>query len=961
MFEKFFSHRDRWGNRPPLWVVLFMLFALPILVLEVSRVRLNNDVSTWLPVNDPDSVVLSWFHDHFEHEGRMLISWDGSSLSDPRVGKFADALRGDGEFAERFRGQNLERIIGDVSTPLSAMDSMLSNKLSPEEAVDRLTGVLIGSGFLKVRLSEAGRQNEEQAQEAIQAAAVAAGFQETLHFLPPVPSHDASPETAIIEDVEPAGDGTIAELPERTPAEEFAEQFKIPVHDLQIRAAGLSAGNDTSKKLIEALTALEAVDSCFYAAGSPIAISVALTPEGEEHLKAAFGHITAAADAAGIPRNILHLGGGPVSRYRLDKEGDRALWNPEYPVYNAFKRSPIILSTVVTIILAFVLLRSVRLAMLVLAASMYTTISVVALLPVMGTSLNMVLIVLPNLLMVLTTSGAIHLANYWKHEVAIKREGAIGRAVQLAFMPCLLASVTTAIGMASLMTSTLSPVQDFGLYAAIGCLLSLLMILLGFPSMMTVWPGKHESDAAMRDGSDAWSRIGAWLVGHSSAVTFVCLALFAVSCYGLRWFQTETKVIRYFPPHTQIYKDYEYLEEGLAGIVSVEAVIHFPKHADADTEGSRSSSTSNVLERMELVRRIEQRLSEHPGVSGTISLSDFRPVSPRPGEPSLVRYAALVRRTERGIFEDHQEETKGFTRYADSSLSVMQQGQLINFAPGDELWRIRCQTAVLNDINYDLLIADLRQIVAEEVSTSPGVDFVITGMVPLFLRTQQAVLRSLIESFALAFGLIAIVMMFLLRHPVSGLIAMLPNLFPVGVVFGIVSWLNIPIDIGTMITASVALGIAIDGTLHLLTWFQEGIRDGLTRDEAIIKAMKHCGPAMWQTSVAIALGMLMLVGADLLLISRFGWLMAALILVALLGDVILLPALLKGWLGTIVERTTKQRPGRPDTDAGPKLQTNDAPANQDHAKDSEDSAEREIVSIPLSPAPEGETRRFQAP
>ena len=173
-------------------------------------------------------------------------------------------------------------------------------------------------------------------------------------------------------------------------------------------------------------------------------------------------------------------------------------------------------------------------------------------------------------------------------------------------------------------------------------------------------------------------------------------------------------------------------------------------------------------------------------------------------------------------------------------------------------------------------------------------------MVPLFLRTQQAVLESLIESFALAFGVIAVVMMVLLKNPAAGLITMLPNVMPIGVVFGLISWAGIPVDIGTMITASVALGIAIDGTLHLLTWFRDGLRNGMSREDAIALGLAHCGPAMWQTSAAIGLAMLMLSTAELLLISRFGWLMAALIAAALTADIVLLPALLSGPLGTII-------------------------------------------------------------
>jgi uncharacterized protein len=135
-------------------------------------------------------------------------------------------------------------------------------------------------------------------------------------------------------------------------------------------------------------------------------------------------------------------------------------------------------------------------------------------------------------------------------------------------------------------------------------------------------------------------------------------------------------------------------------------------------------------------------------------------------------------------------------------------------------------------------------------------------------------------------------------------ITMLPNLLPVGVVFGLISWGGIPVDIGTMITASVALGIAIDGTLHLLTWFRDGLRRGMSREDAIALGLAHCGPAMWQTSAAIGLGLLMLITAELLLISRFGWLMAALIGAALLADIVFLPALLSGPLGTLIARNT---------------------------------------------------------
>ncbi|MCA9039133.1 MAG: MMPL family transporter, partial [Planctomycetaceae bacterium] len=200
------------------------------------------------------------------------------------------------------------------------------------------------------------------------------------------------------------------------------------------------------------------------------------------------------------------------------------------------------------------------------------------------------------------------------------------------------------------------------------------------------------------------------------------------------------------------------------------------------------------------------------------------------------------------------------------------------------------------------------EVLNEEGGELAEVGFKVTGMVPLFLRTQQAVLESLINSFGLAFLLIGGVMIILLKNPIAGLLTMLPNILPIGVVFGMISWYGMPVDIGTMITASVALGIAVDGTLHLLTWFREGIHAGKSRQESIVQALEHCGPAMWHTSAVVGVGLLMLAPADLLLVCRFGWLMAALVGAALLADIIFLPALLAGPLGALIERTVKKDP-----------------------------------------------------
>ncbi|MCA9229746.1 MAG: MMPL family transporter [Planctomycetales bacterium] len=175
---------------------------------------------------------------------------------------------------------------------------------------------------------------------------------------------------------------------------------------------------------------------------------------------------------------------------------------------------------------------------------------------------------------------------------------------------------------------------------------------------------------------------------------------------------------------------------------------------------------------------------------------------------------------------------------------------------------------------------------------------VYTGMIPLVYKTQRQLLYSLKESIIWATVLIAGVMMFVLRSPIAGLISMIPNVFPIIVIFGGLGWLGIKVDIGIMMTASVALGVAVDDTVHFLTWFRRGISKGMTRVEAIMLAYDRCATAMLQTTIIGGLGLAVFATSTFTPTQQFGYLMISMLAAALVGDLLLLPAILAspfGW------------------------------------------------------------------
>ncbi len=937
---QFFEKRDRWGNGLALWVLVAMIFIIPPAALSLRQIKLQNDVTGWLPEDDPEAKVLAWYRDLFPEDDRIVVSWQGSSLSDPRVQQFAQKLQGFVDDQGVRRGGS--KYVDEVITPHSAIERMIEQEVEPVEALRRLGGVLIGSGPLRIELSEAGRNHKAatigllrqralaelglEIEVAGRSEQVIAAFEPAEVQLEEFSDEEFADEDGFFggsEEFAEDGVGGFVEDDEELAFEEDGEGFfdetdesalsdPTPAwlvsrdYDLEISWPGMHMRPnevDAIRKLALKLDDSDLRDAgrtraliadCFLMPTSPVALSVVVSEAGVADKVTALAEIRDVAIQVGVPEEDFSMGGKLVASTALNQAVRKVARNREFPIYQLHKRSPLLLSCVLSIILAFFMLRSFRLATLVLVATFYTTLLTVALVPVTGGSMNMVLVVMPTLLMVLTVSAGIHVANYWKHAAHRDVKTAIVEATRMARQPCLLAGFTTAIGLMSLTTSPLTPVSDFGLYAALGCLVSLVIVLYGLPALLAFWPSAPPKTSEV--DRRVWRWLGTFLYDYRKAVTGLFVIAFVFGLFGLRWFRTETKVIRYFPDDSPIVQDYRFLEDNLAGIVPVDILVRFD---------ATSQENLNFRERMEVVRHVQDRIRRHPEISGTISLADFQPkYEPPPKDASFLDVAAFNRRM--NAMEDRIKQGK--QEAASAFLAAPQEGSDLHEA-GDELWRITAQASLMSDAKYGEVVADLDKISMSVLKPHVGTGHVVTGMLPLFLRTQVAVLQSLIRSFGLAFALIAVVMVVLLRNPVAGVITMLPNLLPVAFVFGTISWLGLAIDVGTMITASVALGIAVDGTLHLITWFRSGVADGLSRREAVSQALGHCGPAMWQTSTAVGLGLLMLYPTELLLVSRFAWLMAALIGAALAADIVLLPALLGGSLGALIEGTVR-RSGR---------------------------------------------------
>ncbi len=219
-----------------------------------------------------------------------------------------------------------------------------------------------------------------------------------------------------------------------------------------------------------------------------------------------------------------------------------------------------------------------------------------------------------------------------------------------------------------------------------------------------------------------------------------------------------------------------------------------------------------------------------------------------------------------------------------------------------------------------------------------------TGIIPIVYKAQHSLLTSLIQSTWGSFLMIAVTMMILLRNPRAkmglrslvsfrgGLLAMVPNTFPIIIVFGFMGHMGLLVDIGSMMTASVALGIAVDDTIHYLTWFRNAIGEGKDRIEAIREAYKKTAQSMTETAFIAGLGLAAFGFSTFMPTQRFGIFMLILVFTALWGDLIFLPALLASRFGKSLSNVT------PVAETSQPAENDDSPPDSPREQESTGSA-----------------------
>ena len=684
--------------------------------------------------------------------------------------------------------------------------------------------------------------------------------------------------------------------------------------------------------------------------GKTTCLVLTLSEDGKEHLRETINQVRqTAAEECNIDSEELHMGGPPVDNVAIDEAGEKSLYK-----LAGF-------AAVIGLVISWWCLRSPRLIMMVFFVGIYGAAASLAIVwwspllfghPPGWIRMNAILLTMPSLVYVATISGAIHLSNYYRDVLSegASLRGAPEAAIRHAALPVTLATVTTAVGLLTLCYSELVPIQLFGLFSAAGVVVSVLLLFFVLPACFQTWPlhvfavphhgpahehhiHEHRVDAqpAERLGFDIarvriWRQLGEGIIRRHALVTLGCVAVLAFCGYGLTKIQTSVHLMRLFPPDAKILNDYAWLERNLGDLVPMEVVLKIdPEKCKLD-----------FLERMELVEKVQRRLEEIPEVGGVLSAITFAPKLPRPEDYAATKGVGGALERVVGVRNKYKLARRVTDKKLEAHRDEYIQGDYLADEDGLELWRISARVGALKDVDYGQFLQEIPEHVQPALEAEfkangipeGSIQAVYTGLVPLVYKAQRSLLDGLVLGFISDFILITIVMMIAVRDWSAGIILALPSIFPAVVIFGLMGWLGIVVDIGTVMAPSVALGVTVDDVVHFMIQYRGGLKQGLSRRESVMLAYKGCAQAMYQSWGVIGLGLSVFAFSPFTPTQRFGYMMVTLLTSALIGNLLLLPALLAGPLGALFgRRFTKQRPSAASRSEAERASSSQMPAS----------------------------------
>jgi len=479
-----------------------------------------------------------------------------------------------------------------------------------------------------------------------------------------------------------------------------------------------------------------------------------------------------------------------------------------------------------------------------------------------GKDVNMVTVVMPTLVMVVCTADCVHLLVYAETlpDALSPRERTI-RTLGHLVTPCLVTTLTTAAGFASLASSAMVIVRTLGIFSAIGVGMGFVAAFVGCAVALPYGGVLPDRPSGSRLQRLVDRTVGFGLRRWRPVVAGVVLLVVAAVA-GLGSIQADTNPMGYLFPDHRVRQDSDFIERTIGPYAPLEFVV----------QANASAADPGLL-------RAVGKWQTKALASGVVGWH-YSPVD------ELRRLHAALPDGAPTIPES-ANRLRGLVQLGSRNLPYLKDLQ----AYPDQL-RVTFGVPIQSADGIRQALDSVKTL----AQLPDGATLKPTGYLPLYVRMMSLLTDSLVSSFGLALLVILGMIALLFRSGQAALLSLLPNGLPVLLALGLMGWLAIPLDAATMTIAAVVFGLVVDDTIHLLHRYAT-LREEASVVAAIRRSASEAGRRMTITTTVLAGGFLVLCFAQIKSIVWLGLLSTVAIVTALLADVLVLPALLMGLYG----------------------------------------------------------------
>jgi uncharacterized protein len=539
-------------------------------------------------------------------------------------------------------------------------------------------------------------------------------------------------------------------------------------------------------------------------------------------------------------------------------------------ISNTLELTPFIAA--LTLLSLYVLFRSAARTLLLAVAIGTSLVWTLGLYGLAGFQFNLLTSMLAPLVLVLAVADDVHIVQHFDHERRLtgSAEHAFVSSVSHLFGPLLSASLTTALGLASLATSEVVAVRSFGIGAGIGVMVDFAMSLVLVPTLLTLVPPVVEPAPQERWLLEPLRHIGRFAFAHGRLVLLVVALATVVSLTGVTRLRVDTNHINFFPAWHPLSQSAAVIDRDLSGIYTFAVLLEGPPD---------SIATPDTLARIE---RLQQELTRLTHVRKVASVADYvKRVNQQlnGGAPAAYVIPASREAIAQELFvfalSDQGRSELGRMMASDASRAHV----TVKLA------------SMSSDVVFDQVFETER--LAARAFAGSEVRPTVTGSGRIFATLDHYMVTSQISSFGTAFVTVFGVLFLVFRSVHYGVLGVVANTFPIAVVLGLMGWLDISLNVATIMVASVTLGIVDDDTVHFIARFRRELAAGASPPDAVETASMHEGRASISTTIINGMGFGVLILSPYKPTAWFGGLLALTMAVAFLAEVFILPATIK--------------------------------------------------------------------